>query len=136
MKLNRSGAKSSGGDFTGPKSKLIWLMQPGKFLHLRNAAAELQIEHASHKLRIQQIDDSRREFDTEINRLGEKSENLASQLEALEGDVSRLAADSEGRLISLQSQQSTVETLQQEVNSAAHQVEDLRLAGDSPADRT
>lgn len=94
---------------------------------LRNSAAELQIEHASHKLRIQQISDSRREFDTEINRLDEKSSNLASQLEALEGDVSRLVADSEGRLISLQSQQSTVEFLQQEVSSAAHQVEDLRL---------
>ncbi len=94
---------------------------------LRNAAAELQIEHASHKHRIQQIGDSRLEFTSEFNRLGEKSASLTSRLEALEGDVSRLAADSEGRLISLQSQQSSVEMLQQAVNGAAHQVEELRL---------
>jgi len=96
---------------------------------LRNTAAELQIEQASHKLRVQQIVDLHREFGTETERLNEKSQNLRSQLEALEGDVTRLAADSEGRLMSLQSQQSTVEALQHDVNSAAQQVEELRLRG-------
>ncbi len=94
---------------------------------LRNSAAELQIEHAGHKLRIQQIHDSRNEFESEISRLSEKLASLQSQLSELEGDVSRLTADTEGRLISLQSQHSTVEVLQQEVSSAAHEVEDLRL---------
>ena len=94
---------------------------------LRNAAAELQIEHASHKLRLQQITDSRRDFESEITRLGDRLGELHGQLGELEGDFTRLAADTEGRLISLQSQHSTVESLQAEVNSAAHDVEELRL---------